>query len=165
MASAEAIANAKKILADPNASEARKKVARQMIQLGDTGGGTTATPPDARKLMEHYQRQIAGDDDYAEEKNPGARNPKYSPYPAGDRTSMRRPAEPELESMNRRFDRPGDKPGQGTKRTFSDPYPVGKQRSTKKNPVPRGTVGNKTMEELDLLMQMMGGDEPMMPSR
>ena len=40
---------------------------------------------------------------------------------------------------------------------------ITKQRSTKKNPVPRGTVGSQTEAELDQLMEMMA--QGLVPSR
>jgi len=161
MATAEAIANAKRIMADPSASEAMKRAAQKTLSGALTNGGTGAVAPSPRELMMHYQRQIAGDDDYAPDKNPNSRRPGVEPYPEGSRNSMRAPKNTEIESMERRYG--GD---EGMKQTFQAPKPVNKQRSTKKNPVPRGTVGNQTMDELEELMYMMsekGGRA--MPSR
>ena len=141
-----------RMVADPNTPPAQKKKAQDQLRaLGDGAGGTAA--PGARELMTHYQRQIAADPDYEESKNPGSRNPKYEPYPEGQRPSMKRPANTEIESMERRHGGP-----EGMKRKFPT---ITKQRSTKKNPVPRGTVGSQTEAELDQLMEMMAqGLEP-----
>lgn len=143
-----------RMLADPNTPDAMKNNARQQLKsLGSTAGGTGA--PGARELMEHYQRQIAGDPDYDEAKNPGSRRPGVKPYAPGEGKSMRRPTNTEIDSLERRHGGP-----EGVKRKFPT---VTKQRSTKKNPVPRGTVGDKTKAELDQLMELMS--QGLVPSR
>lgn len=143
-----------RMIADPNTPAAQKKTAQEQLQqLGSTAGGTAA--PGARELMEHYQRQIAGDDDYDPAKNPNSRRPGTQPYPPGQNKSMRRPANTEIDSLERRHGGP-----EGVKAKFPT---ITKQRSTKKEPVPRGTVGRKTEIELDQLMDMMA--KGLVPSR
>lgn len=147
-----------RMVADPNTPPAQKKKAQDQLRaLGDGAGATAA--PGARELMTHYQRQIAADPDYEESKNPGSRNPKYEPYPEGQRPSMKRPANTEIESMERRHGGP-----EGMKAKFPT---ITKQRSTKNNPVPRGTVPRnpteKTRQELEMLQRMMF--EGLIPSR
>lgn len=154
MATMDMKALLERMIADPNTPAEQKKTAQEQLRaLGSTAGGTAAPGP--RELMEHYQRQIAGDPDYDPAKNPNSRNPKYKPYPQGEGKSMRRADDTEIDSLERRHGGPT-----GVKNKFPS---VKKQRSTKKNPVPRGTVGDKTAEELDRLMEMM--TKGLVPSR
>lgn len=146
------------------------KVLRELEALGEAPAAEGENAgPSPRELMEHYQRQINVDPDYEEDVNPGSRRMPQLGGPkkgtTGKTVSMARAKDTEANRIRDRYtQQPSVTPRGATPRSMKSRFPsISKQRSTKTEPVPRGTVGRKTEAELDELNRMML--EGLVPSR